>query len=141
MSETILLKVKGLTDYQDDLDEIVAAALVALPDAEVEVEDPQRMQKGRYGVVLGEILNVFVSFAGGYAFGKVADAIVRKAAEGWKRHDAEQAFPRPRFVNFYGPHGEVLKEVRIDRETMADHRTLLLGDDDGDEASEGKDGG
>ncbi len=139
MAETIVLKVKGLTDYKDDLDEIVAAVREALPDADVAVEDPQRMQKGRYGVVFGEILNVSFSFAGGYAFGKVADAITKKAIEGWKRHQAEKAFPRPRFINFYGPDGEVLKEVKINKETIADEDAFLVGDREGQQSTEDND--
>jgi hypothetical protein len=136
MAETIVLKVKGLADYKNDLDEIVAAAREALPDADVEVEDPQRMQKGRYGVVFGEILSVSLSFGGGYVFGKVADAITKTAVEGWKKHQAGNAVPRPRFINFYGPDDEVLKEVKVNKETIADEDALLVGDREGQKSTE-----
>ncbi|HEX4730524.1 MAG TPA: hypothetical protein VH299_04610 [Solirubrobacterales bacterium] len=116
--DAITVKPKGLTDYQGELDDIADAIRQAAPDAVVEVEDPQKMERGKYGVVWGEILSVGIP--AGYVFGKIADAIVGAVVAGWKRKHAEGSGNRPRFVNIYGPNDEVLRKVRVDKSTMLD---------------------
>jgi hypothetical protein len=112
-SSQIVIRPRGVGDFSDDLNDIAAAAREAAPGLEIIVEVPTPMEAGRRGVVWGEILNVTISAAGGYAFGKVADAIIARVREGWEKRRKEVARPRPRFVNVYGPHGEVIRRVRI----------------------------
>ncbi|HEV7943762.1 MAG TPA: hypothetical protein VGP17_13295 [Solirubrobacteraceae bacterium] len=120
MSETVLLSPRGRGDFREDLDDIAAAAREAAPDVEVTVEEPTSMEAGKRGVVWGEVLNVTLSFTGGYLFGKVMDAIVDKASDGWRTHNKPKPRPRPRFVNFYGPDGEVLRQVEVHKEADDD---------------------
>jgi hypothetical protein len=116
--DAITVRPKGLTDYDGELEDIAEAIRDAEPGAAVEVEDPQKMERGKYGVVFGEILNVGIP--AGYVFGKIADAIVKAVVAGWKRKHEEGSGHRPRFVNIYGPHEEVLRKVRVDKSTMLD---------------------
>jgi hypothetical protein len=51
--------------------------------------------------------------AGGYAFGKVADAIIAKARESWKARHKPNHWPRIHIVRIIGPKGQVLREVRV----------------------------
>lgn len=122
--EAIHVTVKGLTDYDGELDGIADAIRSEAPGAEVHVEDPKAMEPGRYGVVFGEVLTVTIP--AGYVFGRIADAVVHAVIAGWKRKRAEgTGGHRPRFVNIYGPKEEVVRRVRIDTTTMLD--------EDGDE--------
>jgi hypothetical protein len=118
-ADSITVKPKGLTDFEGEFDDIAEAIRTAAPDAVVDVEDPQKMERGRYGVVFGEILTVTIP--AGYVFGRIADAVVRAVVGGWKRKRAEgTGGHRPRFVNIYGPNEEILRRVRIDKSTMLD---------------------
>lgn len=118
MADPITVAPKGLTDYEGELDVIADAIRRAQPDAVVEVEDPKRMEKGRYGVVWGEVLSIGIP--AGYVFGKVADAVVGAVIAGWKKKRSEGPANRPRIIHLYGPDGKILREVRVEAKTMLD---------------------
>ena len=106
MADTITLKTRGRTHFQDDFEEIVAVIEAAAPDAIIEVEEPWTVPPGRYGVIFGEVLNVALPWVGGYVAGKVVDAVIAKAVEGWKKMRGDKPRARPRIVNLYGPEPE-----------------------------------
>jgi hypothetical protein len=110
---TVTLSVKGILDFQDEMEGIVEVAQETAPDAQIIVEDPKRMEKGRYGVIWGEVLNVTLQYFAPYLGAKIADAIIQRVHDGWVERKADNANPRPRFVNVYGPNGEVIRRVAI----------------------------
>jgi hypothetical protein len=125
MAETITLKTRGKSHFKNDFEEIVEAIRTAAPEATIEVEEPWTVAPGRYGVIFGEVLIVGLPWVGGYLAGKVADAVIAKAVEGWKKMRGDKPRARPRIVTLYGPDGEELKSVRIDESTMTDENGAL----------------
>ncbi len=117
MGESVTITTKGISDFKDgELEEIVQAMREAAPDLEVTLEDPQRMEKGRYGVIWGEILQLFFSAGFGYAFNSAVNAAVKKAREGWEEKQQGKPRPRPRIVSIHGPDGRIIKNVRVDED-------------------------
>jgi hypothetical protein len=117
MKDKLTITTKGISDFKDgELEEILDAIREAAPELEVTLEDPQRMEKGRYGVVWGEILQLFFSASFGYAFNHAVNAAVKKAREGWEQRQAHMARPRPRIVSIHGPDGRIIKSVRVDED-------------------------
>ena len=102
-----------VVDFADELDGIIAAAHEAAPEVEVVVEAPTPMDAGRRGVIGRSILEVVFSAAGGYVFGKVADAVIAQARAGWRQRHKPNTSPRPHYVKLLGPDGEVLREVKV----------------------------
>jgi len=109
----ILIRPKWFGDFADDLDSIVAAAREADPTASITVELPKPSEPGRYAVVGKSVLEVVVPIAGGYAFNKVADAVIARARAAWKARHQPNVWPRTHIVRILGPDGEVLREVKV----------------------------
>lgn len=95
------------------------------------------MEEGRYGVVWGEILQLFFSAAFGYVFNSAVNAAVKKAREGWEEKQQDKPRPRPRIVSIHGPDGRIIKNVRVDEDEGKDFdigRIEKPEEDSGDEA-------
>lgn len=115
MTEQLKITTKGISDFKDgELEQIVESIRDAAPDLDVTLEDPQRMEKGRYGVVWGEILQLFFSASFGYAFNSAVNVAVKKARDGWEQRQQGKPNPRPRIVSIHGPDGRIIKNVRVD---------------------------
>jgi hypothetical protein len=111
--ETVVLRQFAYLDFEDDLDAIAQAAREADPAVEVVVQRADPGDPTKRKVIAQAILEVVLSSAGGYAFGKVADAIIAKAHELWKARHKPNTWPRPHIVKILGPDGEVLSEVKV----------------------------
>lgn len=113
MAEVVLLRQFAYLDFEEDLDAIAAAAQAATPDFEIVIERVDPADPRTRGVTGQSILEVVAPVVGGYAFGKVADAIIAKARETWKARHEPNHWPRTHIVRILGPSGEVLREVKI----------------------------
>ncbi len=82
------------------------------------------MKEGRYGVVRGEILQLFGSASFGCAFNNAVNAAVKKAGEGWERRQQDKPNPRPRIVSIHGPDGRIIRSSMLIRPR---ERTLTSG--------------
>jgi hypothetical protein len=135
VAEQLTISTKGISDFKDgELEEIVQSIIEAAPDLQVSLEDPQRMEKGRYGVVWGEILQLFFSASFGYAFNHAVNAAVKKAREGWERRQQDKPNPRPRIVSIHGPDGRIIKSVRVDQDEGKDFDIGRLEEPDDEES-------
>jgi hypothetical protein len=110
MGKKIILRAVRASDFEGELDGVVAALRVALPDVGVEVWDPLRKPPGVALPAVSEILSVLPPFAAGYAFDTAADIIIGRLRSARATDEHE---PPAREVEIYGPSGEVLKRVRI----------------------------
>jgi hypothetical protein len=111
--ETVLLRQVAYLDFEEDLDAIAEAAREAGPDLEIIVQRVGPNDPRVRGVTGQSILEIVASGAGGYAFGKVADAIIAKARASWKARHLPNHWPRTHIVKIVGPNGEVLREVKV----------------------------
>lgn len=102
------------SDFEGEMDGIVEALRAALPEVVVEVPDPSTAAPGFFGVGAGEILTVILPMAGGYTFNAAVDAIRERIRQSHRRRQGDDE--RQRLVSFYGPNGELLKEIKIDAE-------------------------
>ena len=109
----IVIRPFALGDFEQDLDGIVAAAQEAGPEFEIDVERPTTMGQGKRAVIGRSILEVVGSFAGSYAFTKIADAITAKARSSWTARYEPNMWPRTHIVKIMSPDGEVLREVKV----------------------------
>jgi hypothetical protein len=96
--------------FDGELGEIADAIRGVVPDAEVATRDPATQPPGITAPPAHEVLGVLLSFTGGYAFNSLADGVIAVARGNWRRRRPAAA---SRVVKFYGPGGEVLKEVEV----------------------------
>ena len=108
-----MIRPRWVGDFADDLDSIVAAAHEAASGIEITLDLPTPTEPGRYAVTGQSILEVVLPAAGGYAFSKIADAVIAKARSTWKARHEPNTWPRTHIVKILGPDGEILREVKV----------------------------
>jgi hypothetical protein len=109
----VVIRPRWVGDFADDLDSIVAAAREAAPSVKITLDLPTPTKPGRYGVTGQSILEVVLPAVGGYAFSKIADAVIAKARSTWKARHEPKAWPRTHIVKILGPDGETVREVKV----------------------------
>lgn len=127
-SKKILIRPFALDDFEHDLDSIVAAARKAGPEFDIDVERPTPMESGKRAVIGRSTLEVVGSFAGSYAFTKVADAITATARSSWKARHEPNTWPRTHIVKIVSPDGEVLREVKVSDDPPSDAGRKIISD-------------
>jgi hypothetical protein len=110
--QKIVLSPRMAADFEGELEDIASSLSAALPDTEVEVQDPSTAPPGFFGLELGEVLMVILPFTGEHLASTAIDIIIEKLRAARKKRRDED--PPPRIVKIYGPNGEVLKTVEID---------------------------
>jgi hypothetical protein len=98
-----------------ELDAIIAATEAAAPDGVEVTKEPGLEYRHRPPDVPAEILEVVWPLARDYLFARFADAIVGAVRRGYQERYKDNSHPR--YVDFYGPDGSVIKRVAIHDET------------------------
>jgi hypothetical protein len=104
------LRPYARSHFDGELDEIGDAIRGVVPDAEVTTWDPTTQPPGIAAPPADEVLGVLLSLAGGDAFDSLADGVISVARRNWRR---DRPAAGSRVVKFYGPEGEILKEVEV----------------------------
>jgi hypothetical protein len=106
------LRPHARSHFDGELDEIAGAIREVVPDAEIATRDPTTQPPGIGAPPAHEVLGVLLSFAGGYAFESLADGVISVARENWRQRRPKRT-AGSRVVKFYGPKGEVLREITV----------------------------
>jgi hypothetical protein len=109
----VVLRQFAYLDFEDDLDAIAEAAREVGADFEIVVQRADPRDAHVRAVTGQSILEVVAPMAGGYAFNKVAEAIIAKARASWKARHQPNRWPRTHIVKILGPDGAVLREVKV----------------------------
>ena len=109
--QKVVLSPQMASDFEGELDGVADSIRELLPDAEIEIRDPSKAPPGLFGPELGELLTVILPLASEYTFDRVMDAVIERLRAGRRKRNQDDPSPR---VKFYGPNGEILKEVEVD---------------------------